>query len=165
MEDWKQVEGFHRYSVSRLGDVRNDLTGRIMHLSVNQYGVVFVGLMKREKQHKRSVALLVAQAFLDEPPTDFYDTPINLDGDRHNNRVDNLAWRPRWFAVKYNQQFKTPYHNRIETLLCDKDSGQEYIDSFQAAIKNGLLEKDVVLGILNRTPIWPTYQVFEVVLD
>ena len=74
-----------------------------MALNMNQYGVVFVGLFNRG-QHKKGVARLVAQAFI-ERNFPAYNTPINIDGDRWNNSVNNLAWRPRWFAVKYNRQF------------------------------------------------------------
>lgn len=164
MDDWVPISKFPGYSVSRLGDVRNDSSGRILRPKTNQSGVVFVGLMKRGAQHQRAVALLVAQEFAPAPLTRFFDTPINKDGDRYNNRADNLVWRPRWFAVQYNHQFKTVYQNRIEVLLQD-DAGQEYQDSWQAAIKNGLLEKDVVLGVLNYAPVWPTQQLFTVVLD
>jgi hypothetical protein len=67
--------------------------------------------------------------------------------------------------VKYNHQFVERFNNPIETLLRDRESGQEYKDSWQAAIKNGLLENEVVRGVLGNTPVWPTYQVFEVVLE
>lgn len=165
MDDWIRIVGFTGYSVSWLGDVRNDSTERILRPRLNQYGVPFVGLMKDGEQRQRSVALLVAQAFLDPPPTRFFDTPINLDGDRLNNRVDNLAWRARWFAVQYNHQFKERYSTPIDRLLRDNE-GQEYQDSWQAAIKNGLLEKDVVLSVLNEDRpylTWPTQQRFRVV--
>jgi hypothetical protein len=34
-------------------------------------------------------------------------------------------------------------------------------DSLAAACRYGLLEREVVLSILNQTPAWPTYQTFE----
>jgi hypothetical protein len=30
MEEWRQIEGYENYSVSDLGNVRNDKTGRIL---------------------------------------------------------------------------------------------------------------------------------------
>src|SRR3954469_2297239 len=110
MEDWAPIQGFPGYSVSTLGRVRRDSSGRILRIKVNQYGVPYVGLMKEWDQKQRSLALLVARAFIMNT-SDIFDTPINLDGDRFNCAVDNLMWRPRWFAVKYNQQFT---HGRYE---------------------------------------------------
>ena len=34
-------------------------------------------------------------------------------------------------------------------------------NSFEAAISYGLLESDLVLSILDRTYVWPTYQQFD----
>ena len=158
-ERWKKVRGFPDYSVSNTGLIRSDKSGRILSLSENQFGVLCVGMMKNGKQRHRSVALLVAKAFL---PTrrDAFDTPINLDGDRRNNHVDNLAWRPRWFAVKYNQQFRHPYQHSIREPLVDLKTGAISENSLECARENGLLEEDIVLSILNRTYVWPTYQEF-----
>src|SRR3954463_11128186 len=103
--EFKPIDGFPGYSISSYGRVRNDETDRILALTRNQHGVVQVGLMRDGLQYKRGVALLVARAFLDPPAIETFDTPINLDGDRCNNHIDNLMWRPRWFAVKFHQQF------------------------------------------------------------
>jgi len=86
-----------------------------------------------------------------------------MDGDRYNNRVDNLVWRPRWFAVQYNRQFRKRYENRIDCLIRDVNSGKIYSDSFECATRCGLLENDLVGSILNRTYVGITYQQFEMV--
>ena len=161
-EKWRSIRGFPKYSVSNLGEIRRDQSGRILNQNANQYGAVFVGLMRGHKQYHRSVPLIVAKAFIPRPLA--FDTPINLDGDRFNNRVDNLLWRPRWFAVQYNRQFNVPYDNPIPAPIRDIDTRQEYPNSFEVARAFGLLERDVVLSILNHTYTWPTYQFFEVVL-
>jgi hypothetical protein len=159
VETWKEIDRFPGYSVSDNGRIRTDKTGRILALNENQYGVVQVGLMRNGIQFHRSVPLLVAKAFLplDAEP---FDTPINLDGDRHNNHVANLAWRPRWFAIKYNQQFRYPYEAPIESRIMDLKTGEISENSFECAQRYGLLEQDLVLSILNRTYVWPTYQEF-----
>jgi NUMOD4 motif len=163
-EYWREIENFPDYSVSNRGRVRTDKTGRILALSVNQYGLLQVGLMRDGIQYHRSVPLLVAKAFIIQP-TGPFDTPINLDGDRHNNSVENLVWRPRWFAIKYNRQFKYPYPNRIVAPLEDLKTGEVSDNSFECAKRYGLLEDEVVFSVLNHTYCWPTYQEFGIIGD
>jgi NUMOD4 motif len=163
-EQWRMIEHFPEYSVSDYGRVRTDKTGRILALSENQFGLLQVGLMRDGEQRHRSVPLLVAKAFIPSPPGPF-DTPINLDGDRHNNQVANLVWRPRWFAIKYNQQFRYPYENPILAPVQDLKTGEISVNSFECAKRYGLLERDLVLSILNHTYVWPTYQEFRVLED
>lgn len=159
LEYWEPIEFFEDYSVSNFGRVRTDKSGRILALNENQFGLLQVGLMNDGVQFHRSVPLLVAKAFLPEVGGAF-DTPINLDGDRHNNHVENLAWRPRWFAIRYNQQFRHPYENPIKAPVVDLKTGEVSKNSFDCAKRYGLLESDLVLSILNRTYVWPTYQEF-----
>jgi hypothetical protein len=161
-ENWRKIDSFPGYSVSDHGRVRADKTGRFLSLSQNQYGLVHVGLMKEGLQYHRSVPLLVARAFLLQDNL-LFDTPINLDGDRHNNRLENLLWRPRWFAIRYNQQFRQPYENPITSRIVDLKTGEISENSAHCAQRYGLLEQDLVLSIMNRTYVWPTYQEFGIV--
>lgn len=159
---WSTIPEFNNYEVSDGGQVRNKDTGRIMGLTQNQNGVVQVGMMRNRCQYRRGVALLVASAFLDPPPNDAYNTPINLDGVRTHNHVDNLAWRPRWFAVKYHQQFhngKRGFDNPIR----DTKTGEVFPTSWDAAMKYGLLDREIMIATLNRTYVFPTFQEFELV--
>lgn len=160
--DWAPVEGFPGYSVNPLGQVKKDSTGRLLHTRLNQYGVPYVGLMREWRQCIRSLPRMVAAAFI-EQPNEVFDTPINLDGDRTNCRVDNLMWRPRWYAVQYVNQFKDRYDNPIDIPLRDIDTDDEFPNSLATACQFGLLEREVVLSVLNRTLTWPTYQQFEIV--
>lgn len=160
-EEWRPIEGFPDYSVSNLGRIRADRTERLLALNENQFGVLQVGLMRGGVQYHRSVPLLVATAFIPKPSEPF-DTPINKNGDRTNNRVDNLLWRPRWFAIKYNRQFRHPFDNPITMRLIDLKSREISENSFECACRYGLLEQDIVLSVINRTYTWPTYQEFGV---
>lgn len=163
-EEWKEIEYFPDYSVSDHGRVRTNKSRRILSLSETQWGLIQVGLMRDGVQRHRSVPLLVAKAFIPQPDGPF-DTPINLDGDRRNNHVDNLVWRPRWFSIKYNQQFKYAPEYSIEFPLEDIKTGEICANSFECAKRYGLLEKDLVFSVMNRTYVWPTYQQFRVVED
>lgn len=163
-ECWKPIKEFPNYSVSSHGRIRSELSERILSINQNQYGLAYVGLVRKGIQFHRSVPLLVARAF---KPRKFgaFDTPINLDGDRMNNHLDNLEWRPRWFAVKYHQQFRHPQLHRIFDPIEDVKTGEITENSLECAKRYGLLELDVVLSISNCTYVWPTYQVFQIVID
>lgn len=159
-DDWRPVEGFPGYSINLLGQVRRDSSKRLLASRINQYGVPYVGLMRNWRQCSRSLPRLVALAFL-SPPSDIFDTPIQLDGDPLNCRVDNLMWRPRHYAVKYKQQFEERYDNPIDEPIHAINEGERFPNSFATACRYGLLEREVVLSIVHKTPAWPTYQIFE----
>jgi len=160
-DNWVPVAGFPGYSINPLGQVARDSTGRLLVPRYNQYGVPYVGLMRDWQQCIRSLPRLVARAFL-QRPSDIFDTPIQVDGDRSNCRVENLMWRPRWYAVLYNRQFDGDrYDNPINEPVREANEGERFKNSLEAACRYGLLEREVVLSILNRTPTWPTYQYFE----
>ena len=160
-EIWESLEtiGFPGYIISNKGEVRNEKNGRVLKLSANQYGVVRVGLMKREegKQITLSLSRLVARMFVPgHGPT--FNTPINLNGNREDCTAENLAWRPRWFAVKYFAQFKGEPLLAVE--ICDIETLWEFENSRDAAVKNGLLEEDVMKSVVNGDPCFPTWQRF-----
>lgn len=167
MEEWRVVQGFECYSISTLGRVRSDIAykngnaGKILNQSTNQRGLAYVGLMKNGIQHKRSVALMVAHAFIMTARPLSFTTPINLDGDRMNNQVENLLWRPLWFARKYFRQFEYP-HARISDPIVEVKSEQVFENSRVAALTHGLLDEEIFAAILDKTYVWPTYQRFEV---
>lgn len=158
-ERWETIEDFEMYEVSNRGRVRNERTQRIMSLAVNQRGFVYVGLMQRGIQRKLSVALLVARAFLPPHQHEAFSSVIHRDGDRLNNDVRNLVWRPTYFAVQYYREFSHPKYT-INVPLKDLKTGTTYPNSRAIASEFGILEKDVVLSVTNRTYAWPTYQLF-----
>jgi len=161
MQEWREIVGFSGYSVSDAGAIQNDTTGRIMRTYLNTKGIETVGLMRQGVQHKRSVAVLVADAFIRTARSLEFNTPINLDGDRTNNRVTNLAWRPLWFAQKYHRQFKIGpqgFSRPVQNI----NTQEVYETSWDAAVLLGLLERELVMSILNRTYVFPLYQVFRV---
>lgn len=159
---WIPIGKFPGYSVNEEGLVCNEDTGRIMAISQNQHGVAQVGLMRDLIQYKRGVALLVAQAFLDRPRTPAFNTPINLNGERRDNHVDNLEWRPRWFAILYHRQFYDEPTGFREPIM-DIKTKELFSTSWEAAIKYGLLDNEILIATLNRTYVWPTYQEFRVI--
>ena len=157
-----EVEAFPGYMIGEHGCVCNYETGRALAIMRNKEGVHNVGMSRDLKQYKRSISLLVAKNFLKSPLHAAFDTPINLDGDRSNNHVDNLIWRPRWFAVKYHQQFPNNKQG-INRPIIETQSGERFENSWEAAIKYGLLDQEILAATMNRTYVWPTYQTFQVI--
>lgn len=160
--DLRVIEDFPDYSISEDGLVVNNHTGRQLSLTINQRGLVQVGLVKHGRQCKRSVSLLVAKTFLDPPALEAFNTPIHLDGDRLNNRIDNLMWRPRWFAVKYQQQFERWRGPKVPQRIIEINTKMKFKSSWHAAKQFGLLDQDIADAIEHRTYVWPTYQQFRI---
>lgn len=159
MQEWREIIGFSGYSVSDAGYVRNDDTGRIMRTTMNTHGIETVGLMQQGVQRKKSVSVLVAETFLLTARSMHFDTPINLDGDRTNNHVTNLLWRPLWFARDYHRQFKIGPQGFARPVM-NFDTGEVFETTWDAAVLKGLLERELVISILNRTYVFPLYQTF-----
>lgn len=157
-ERWSEISEFPGYEVSDRGKVLNSSTGRYIKPTVNTRNLYMVGLMKQARQHKRSLPLLVARAFVRRPKPEF-DTPINLNGDRANNHYTNLAWRPLWFAREYTKQFIDD-HNTFDYPIEDIETGELYKNTMHASTTLGVLDKDICLSMMNNTYVWPTGQIF-----
>lgn len=138
----------------------NDHTGNFMTMMRNQRGILHVGLNRENVQYKRSVTVLVAEAFLPTPPNDAFDTPINLDGDRQHNHYENLLWRPRWFAIKYYRQFINGIRG-FEKPIEEVETGEQFETSWEAATRYGLIDLHIKLAILNEQRVWPTRQLYQ----
>lgn len=158
---WEEIYDFPGYSVSSDGRVRNDRREREMRLSLNQYGVLKVGLMQDGCRVTAQVAVLVAEAFLPEPPPNF-DTVIHLNGDRTDCHVDNLMWRPRWFAMKYHRQRNTE-ELRISALFEEVGTGEMFESFDEAARRYGLLDTDIHNDLNGQYAFLPENQKFRYV--
>lgn len=115
----------------------------------------------------RSVAVLVAEAFLPRPrDPELNNAVIHRDGNRHNVRAKNLMWRPRGYAIRYHQQFDYYRFHRMLTPVgtqlpvIDIDTEEVFYNSTDCAIANGLLEVQLMLAITNERPIGITGQEF-----
>lgn len=166
LEVWKPIVSFPRYSVSDYGRVLNESTGKLLALLRNQQGIINVGLSRNRVQYKRSVSLLVASAFIPKLATqrESFDTPIHLNGDLSDNRATNLMWRPRWFAIKFSEQMRRG-PSGFSVPIQDVASKEIFPNSWEASIKFGILEMEIVVATLNKTYVWPTYQIFRVLSE
>lgn len=89
MEEWKKTEDYPKYSVSNLGRVRNDKTGKIRILDYNR-GYLQIHLSKNKKMDSVKIHRLVAITFIPNPE----NKPVvnHINNIRDDNRVENLEW-------------------------------------------------------------------------
>jgi hypothetical protein len=160
VELWHPIKDFPGYSISSHGGVVNIETGYHLTLLRNQQGIVHVNMERRGIQYKRSVTRLVANAFLPTPSLEAFDTPINLDGDRSHNHIQNLMWRPRWFAIKYRQQFFNGIRG-FDKPIEEVETGEQFPTSWEAATTYGLIDLHIKIAVFNRERVWPTAQLYQ----
>lgn len=153
-ETWVEIEGFEDYLISTSGNVKNH-QGRLLSLRVNAQDITMVGLSQDGKQHMRAVDLLVAHAFLEPPQFSAFTSVIHLNGVRSDNHVNNLMWRPRWFAVKYHRQFKEDLFNDWNAPIYIMDTDEVFNNPREIAVKYGVLERSVHEAVVNHSQVWP----------
>lgn len=105
MENWKSIKGYEGfYEVSNLGNVKSlerQVSGRfisskrivkerILKPKISKYGYLEVSLHKEGKLSTKRVNRLVATAFINN--VNNYPQVNHIDGDKLNNKVDNLEW-------------------------------------------------------------------------
>jgi hypothetical protein len=179
-EEFVPINEFPGYELSNWGRVINLRTDREMILSPTEHGDLTIGFTRDSKQHRYAVKVLVAKTFVNSeyislvrvPARAFvkgesldFNTPILLDGDKHNLYFENIVWRPRWFAWRYSYQFSHPKPWYEYGPVRDVDADITYESYMAAAIDNGILCVDIRKSIYDYTNriVYPTYQRFEYV--
>jgi hypothetical protein len=161
VETWVPLRDFPGYSLSDEGRVRNDRFNKLRTIN-HQGGYANVAFFKNGRLSKRTLAYLVAQEFV-QRPREHFNSLIYLDGDRRNCKASNLAWRPRWFALRHARQFSLTlpdYPDKVRNI----DTLQVYDTVWDVVFDKGVIYNDVVLSILNRTYVFPLFQSFEWVI-
>ena len=111
MAKWKTIPGYENYDVSDEGEVRNGKTGRILKSSYSNGGYKKVNLRSNNVVANAKIHRLVAENFIPNP--DGLPQVNHIDGDKNNNRIENLEWCTRG----ENMRHAAEHH-----LLCRPDS-------------------------------------------
>ena len=90
-EAFRSIEGYEGfYSVSDIGTVRNDVTGRILKPAFDKYGYLYHVLCVNGNRKTVKVHRLVAKAFIPNP--DGKKTVDHINAVKTDNRAENLRW-------------------------------------------------------------------------
>lgn len=157
-----EIPSFPGYYVSVEGDVFNE-RNQPMAVSINQQGIAKTTLYIHGEKKTRSIATLVAETYLEvEAPFGYpFDTPINLDGDRTNNALSNLAMRTRTFAIRYHKQFKSRmFLNDRQPIRCISDM-VDFDTVSLCCMEYGLVYQDLLQATHDRRPCFPVLKRFE----
>ena len=137
-EIWKPVKGFEKYQISNYGRVKYpvkyilpDASGtylRITYGGKTGDGYLCFG-MSRSGGKTRAVHILVAEAFIPNPE----NKPCvnHKDGNRKNNRVDNLEW----VTKSENTQHAYDIGLKKTEQVCQLDENNKIIKIFQNMAK------------------------------
>ena len=95
-EEWRTIKEFPSFGISNWGRVRRIKTGRLLKVRMDKgkgAGSYIVRICVEGKQYYRSVAKLVAEAFIGEMPNP-NSIVMYKDHDRSNLNVDNIYIGP-----------------------------------------------------------------------
>lgn len=128
---WKQIENYVKYDVSNKGQVKNNITGKILKPITNDKGYHKVSLYNDNGLKQFYIHRLVAIYFL---PTDNKDLQVNHKDDiKSNNCVDNLYWGTQSENLKdcYENGYDSPLKKRV--IRVDKQGNEKKYNSIREA--------------------------------
>ena len=99
MEEWRVINDYPNYSISNLGNVKNNKTGKFLKSCVKG-GYLHISLTNDKIKKTFKVHRLVALAFIENPEN---KSDVNH---KNKNKLDNTLWNLEWMTRRENNQHK-----------------------------------------------------------
>lgn len=138
MEIFKSIIGYEKYKISNYGNVINNFD-KYMTIQTNKAGYKLVQLSKNNKPKKFYIHRLVALHFIDN--VDNKPQVNHKDGDRSNNRIDNLEWNTNSENNKHSYDIlnrKRPNIKKVLQFTIDGNYINEYNSTMEAQNITGI---------------------------
>lgn len=145
MEEWRLINNYNNYSVSSLGNVRNDKTGRIRKTPLNSSGYKTITLSNKITK-AFLVHRLVGQHFLEIENILSRIEIDHIDGNILNNNVNNLRWVNRSENCRHKKKYKIN-SSIYKGVAKRNDKWQSYIVIYKKFIHLGMFETDKEAGL------------------
>ncbi len=155
--EWKKVKGFENYEISSAGYIRNS-KGKI--LSTNRSTYQNKTLYCNGEMRSYNIHRLVAEAFI--PNLENKEQVNHIDGNKHNNAVENLEWVTRVensqhsYQNNLNKNFGSTHKNSIfvESEILEIRRLREEESLGYREIANKLNINKVTVGKICRRENW-----------
>lgn len=162
MEIWKDIKGYEgKYQVSSLGRIKSlyRWNGKafysrehIIKSYINKNGYVYIALMKNNKNKNCRLHRLVAEAFIPNPENKLQ---INhIDGNKQNNRVDNLEWCTASENIQHAYDNNLNNNDKQKIKIAQYDMNGNLLNVYQSLIeasnKTGVHLSKISLCINNK---------------
>lgn len=138
MKDIKNYEG--RYAVTEDGQVYSFLSGRFLTQEVINSGYLRVHLQTKDGRSKGElVHRLVALTFIENP--DSLPCVNHKNGDRADNRVENLEWCSYDYNNKYGDRIKkaaAAHSKKVKQMTMDGEFIRYWDSAAQASKELGI---------------------------
>lgn len=155
-EVWKDVTGFEGlYMVSSFGRIKgcsklikhykggfSRRKERILKTSEDRYGYLKVVLQRDKKRLHTTVHRVVAKAFLKNPNN--LPQVNHEDGNKKNNRVDNLTWCNTSYNIRHAIDNGLIDHEKVSGENCYiTNLTNELVLEIRDKMKNGIKNKEI----------------------
>lgn len=149
---WKNVKDFDNYKINRYGQVVNVKRNKILKEDkTNGRGYCNVTLYKNGTPYRKVVHRLVAETFIPNPNN--LPQVNHIDGNKHNNYVENLEWCTQSRNMKHAFKNGLEIHGMLgkkHTKESKNKMRKKIICVETNTIYNGLIEAEEKLGISSK---------------